>query len=143
MCLACQAFIVKEMIEEQKRQNLVFFVILRYVRLVKLGTTSKLTRLIDRNMKIVNDTFSCGLRTIVAKPEGVCCQVIELKLFGDEISEVTFYGGCGGNLKGIAALVKGQKISDVKQRLQGITCGPKSTSCPDQFSQLLAAIDNK
>ena len=143
MCLACQAFIVKEMIEEQKRQNLVFFVILRYVRLVKLGTTSKLTRLIDRNMKIVNDTFSCGLRTIVAKPEGVCCQVIELKLFGDEISEVTFYGGCGSNLKGIAALVKGQKISDVKQRLQGITCGPKSTSCPDQFSQLLAAIDNK
>ena len=94
-------------------------------------------------MKIINDTFNCGVRTIVAKPEGVCCQAIELKLFGDEISEVNFYGGCSGNLRGIAALVKGQKISDIQQRLQGITCGPKSTSCPDQFSQLLAAIDNK
>jgi uncharacterized protein (TIGR03905 family) len=56
---------------------------------------------------------------------------------------VNFYGGCSGNLKGIAALVKGQKISDVQPRIQGITCGPKSTSCPDQFSQLLAAIQAK
>ena len=91
-------------------------------------------------MRIVNDTFSCGVRTIVAQPEGVCCQTIELKLFGDVISEVNFYGGCNGNLKGIAALAKGQKISDVKQRLTGITCGGKNTSCPDQFAQLLAAI---
>lgn len=93
-------------------------------------------------MKIINDTFSCGVRTVVAKPEGVCSQAIELKLFGDEILDVSFYGGCSGNLKGIAALVKGQKISDVKQRLSGITCGPKSTSCPDQFAQLLAAVEN-
>ena len=79
----------------------------------------------------------------MAQPEGVCCQAIELKLFGDVISEVNFYGGCSGNLKGISALVKGQKISDVQPRIQGITCGPKSTSCPDQFSQLLAAIQVK
>ena len=91
-------------------------------------------------MRIINDTFSCGVRTIVAQPEAVCCQAIELKLFGDEISEVTFYGGCSGNLKGIASLCKGQKISDVQQRLQGITCGPKNTSCPDQFAQLLKAL---
>ena len=94
-------------------------------------------------MKIVNDTFSCGIRTVVAQPEGVCSQMVELKLFGDEIQDVRFYGGCSGNLKGIAALVKGQKISDVQPRIQGITCGPKSTSCPDQFSQLLAAIQAK
>lgn len=93
-------------------------------------------------MRIVNDTFSCGVRTIVAQPEGVCCQAIELKLFGDVISEVNFYGGCNGNLKGIVALVKGQKISDVKQRLTGITCGGKNTSCPDQFAQLLTVLDN-
>ena len=91
-------------------------------------------------MRIVNDTFSCGIRTVVAQPEGVCSQMIELKLFGDEIQDVRFYGGCNGNLKGIAALAKGQKISDVKQRLTGITCGVKNTSCPDQFAQLLAAI---
>ena len=45
-----------------------------------------------------------------------------------------------GNLKGIVALAKGQKISDVKDRLAGITCGGKNTSCPDQFAQLLDAV---
>lgn len=94
-------------------------------------------------MKIINDTFNCGVRTIIAQPEGVCSQAIELRLFGDEIADVAFYGGCSGNLKGIAALCKGQKISDVQQRLAGITCGNKRTSCPDQFSQLLAAIERK
>ena len=92
-------------------------------------------------MKIVNDIFNCGIRTVVAQTEGVCSQMIELKLFGDEIADVTFYGGCSGNLKGIAALAKGHKINDVQQRLQGITCGHKSTSCPDQFAQLLKAIE--
>ena len=91
-------------------------------------------------MKIINDTFNCGVRTIVAQPKGVCSQAIELKLFSDEIAEVNFYGGCSGNLKGIAALCKGQKISDVKNRLSGITCGGKSTSCPDQFAQLLKLV---
>ena len=91
-------------------------------------------------MKIINDTFNCGVRTIVAQPKGVCSQAIELKLFSDEIAEVNFYGGCSGNLKGIAALCKGQKISYVKTRLSGITCGGKSTSCPDQFAQLLALV---
>ena len=91
-------------------------------------------------MKIINDTFSCGIRTVIAKQEGVCSQAIELKIFGDEILDVAFYGGCNGNLKGIAALAKGHKISDVKQRLRGITCGGKSTSCPDQFAQLLTLV---
>ncbi len=91
-------------------------------------------------MKIVNDTFSCGIRTVVGQPEGVCSQMIELKLFGDEIQDITFYGGCSGNLKGIAALVKGQKISEVEKRLSGITCGNKRTSCPDQLAQLLSAV---
>ena len=93
-------------------------------------------------LKVINDTFNCGVRTIVAQPEGVCSQAIELKLFGDVIAEVNFYGGCSGNLRGIAALAKGQKISDVKQRLAGITCGGKNTSCPDQFAQLLTVLDN-
>lgn len=91
-------------------------------------------------MKIINDTFSCGVRTVVAQPEGVCSPAIELKLFGDEILDVAFYGGCNGNLKGIAALAKGHKVADVHQRLSGITCGNKMTSCPDQFAQLLKAV---
>lgn len=91
-------------------------------------------------MKIINDTFSCGIRTVIAKPEGVCSQAIELKIFGDEILDVAFYGGCNGNLKGIVALCKGQKISVVQERLAGITCGGKGTSCPDQFAQLLKLV---
>jgi uncharacterized protein (TIGR03905 family) len=73
----------------------------------------------------------------------VCSQAIELLIEGDVIRDAAFHGGCNGNLKGIVALSKGQKISDVKERLSGITCGGKSTSCPDQFSQLLAAIETK
>ena len=92
------------------------------------------------DMKIVNDAFNCGIRTVVGRPEGVCSQMVELKLFGDEIAEVAFYGGCSGNLKGIAALVRGQKVADVQQRLAGITCGNKCTSCPDQLAQLLQQI---
>lgn len=91
-------------------------------------------------MKIIKDTFSCGVRTVVAQPEGVCSQVIELKLFGDEILDVAFYGGCDGSLKGIAALAKGHKVADVQQKLLGITCGNKVTSCPDQLALLLAAL---
>ena len=91
-------------------------------------------------MRIVKDTFNCGVRTIVAQPEGVCSQMVELKIFGDEILDVSFYGGCSGNLKGIAALAKGHNISDVQQRLSGIRCGNKMTSCPDQLAQILAAI---
>ena len=92
------------------------------------------------DMKIVKDTFNCGVRYIAAETEGVCSYAIELKIFGDEILDVTYYGGCNGNLKGIAALAKGHKISDVQQRLSGITCGNKKTSCPDQLAQLLQAI---
>lgn len=92
-------------------------------------------------MKIVNDTYKGSVRYIVAQTEGVCSQAIELKLFGDEILDVAFYGGCNGNLKGIAALAKGHKISDVQQRLSDITCGNnKTTSCPDQFARLFKAI---
>ena len=91
-------------------------------------------------MKIVNDTFSCGIRTVVAQPEGVCSQMVELKLFGDEIQDEWFFGGCSGNLMGIAALCRGQKVSVVHQRLSGITCGYKNTSCPDQLAQLLLEV---
>lgn len=91
-------------------------------------------------MKIITDTYKGSVRYIVAQTEGVCSQAIELLVEGDVILDAAFHGGCNGNLKGIVALVKGQKISDVKERLYGITCGGKSTSCPDQFAQLLRAI---
>ncbi len=91
-------------------------------------------------MKIINDTYKGSVRYIVAQTEGVCSQAIELLVESDVILDAAFHGGCNGNLKGIAALAKGHKIYDVQQRLLGITCGNKMTSCPDQFAQLLKAI---
>lgn len=91
-------------------------------------------------MKIITDTYKGSVRYIVAQTEGVCSQAIELLVENDVILDAAFHGGCNGNLKGIVALVKGQKISDVKERLIGITCGGKNTSCPDQFARLLQLI---
>ena len=62
----------------------------------------------------------------------------------NKLSNVQFFGGCNGNLKGIAALVEGMDVDTVIERVQGITCGMKKTSCPDQLAQALkAAIANK
>ena len=74
-------------------------------------------------------------------PEGTCCKLMKFVLDGDKIEEVHFYGGCNGNLQGIASLVKGMSCQEVIERLKGIKCGNKLTSCPDQFSKALEAVD--
>ena len=91
-------------------------------------------------MKIIKDTYKGSVRYVVGQTKGVCSQAIELLIEGDVILDAAFHGGCNGNLKGIVALAKGQKISEVKARLAGITCGNKNTSCPDQLAQLLRMI---
>ena len=68
------------------------------------------------------------------KPHGVCSQLIKLELDNDIIKHVEFIGGCNGNLKGIASLVTGMKAQDAIERIEGITCGNKPTSCPDQLA---------
>lgn len=74
------------------------------------------------------------------RTKGTCSQAIDIEVNDGIISDITFYGGCNGNLKGIAALTKGMKIDDVIARLEGITCGGKSTSCPDQLAQALKSL---
>ena len=91
-------------------------------------------------MKIITDTYKGSVRYVVGQTEGVCSQAIELLVEGEVILDAAFHGGCNGNLKGIVALSKGHKVSEIKERLTGITCGGKSTSCPDQFAQLLQLI---
>lgn len=66
--------------------------------------------------------------------KGTCSRRIDLELDGDIVRSVEFIGGCNGNTKGIASLVKGMKAEDVIARCEGIRCGMKSTSCPDQLS---------
>lgn len=67
-------------------------------------------------------------------PKGVCSQKYTIKLNDGVIEDITVVGGCNGNLKGIRALIIGQKAEDVIPRLRGIKCGMKGTSCPDQIS---------
>ena len=91
-------------------------------------------------MKIISDKVHDGVRIVTAATEGVCSVQINLALQGDVILDAMFYGGCNGNLQGICALSRGARISDVKERLKGIRCGNKATSCPDQFAQMLEAL---
>ena len=71
------------------------------------------------------------------KTQGTCSSHIELEVEEGIIKEVFFWGGCNGNLQGISRLVKGMKVEDVINKLEGIRCGYRSTSCPDQLAQAL------
>ena len=71
---------------------------------------------------------------------GTCSRAIELETDHDTIKSVRFIGGCAGNTSGIAKLVQGMKIDDVINRLEGTTCGPKPTSCPDQLAKALKEL---
>jgi uncharacterized protein (TIGR03905 family) len=74
------------------------------------------------------------------KTKGTCSTTIDFDIEDNKIYNVSFTGGCNGNLKGIAALVEGQDIDTVKEKLKGIKCGFKQTSCPDQLAQALEEI---
>lgn len=71
------------------------------------------------------------------KTHGTCAQAIDVELKDGVIDSVVFYGGCNGNLQGISALVKGMKPEEAIERLKGIKCGFKPTSCPDQLALAL------
>ena len=68
---------------------------------------------------------------------GTCCKFMQVKINDGKIEDVDFMGGCSGNLEGIRHLIKGMTIDEVISKLQGIPCGPKPTSCPDQLAQCL------
>ena len=74
------------------------------------------------------------------KTNGTCSRQIDFEVENGIITDVSFLGGCNGNLKGISKLCSGMKIDDVIDRLGGIKCGFKNTSCPDQFAKALSQI---
>ncbi|MBQ8648999.1 MAG: TIGR03905 family TSCPD domain-containing protein [Clostridia bacterium] len=71
------------------------------------------------------------------KTKGVCSRSINLEIENGVVRNVSFEGGCNGNLQGIGQLVEGMKIDDVIERLENIKCGFKNTSCPAQLAEAL------
>ena len=74
------------------------------------------------------------------KTKGTCSQRVFFEIEDGKVKNVQFVGGCNGNLKGIAALVEGMNVEDVITRVEGIRCGMKATSCPDQLAKALKEV---
>ena len=77
------------------------------------------------------------------RTRGVCSREIRLETDGHTVSHVEIVGGCNGNSQGVAALVEGMEVDEVIRRTQGIRCGGKDTSCPDQLAKALSAAMEK
>lgn len=73
----------------------------------------------------------------VYKTQGTCSSCIEIEIEDGILKEVAYWGGCNGNLQGVSRLVKGMKIEEVIEKLEGIQCGGRPTSCPDQLCRAL------
>lgn len=76
-----------------------------------------------------------GVKTVTYtyKTKGTCARSIDLEMEGSVLKAAAFNGGCNGNLKGLSSLVEGMTYEEIKEKLSGITCGYKTTSCPDQL----------
>ena len=74
------------------------------------------------------------------RPQGVCSQNMEIEVEDGRIKSLSVLGGCSGNLQGIARLVEGMEVEEVIRRLEGLRCGFKDSSCPDQLARALKAM---
>ena len=83
------------------------------------------------------------MEKIVYNTKSVCSRRIHIEVEGDRIVSVKFEGGCAGNTQGVAALIAGMSIDDAISRLEGIKCGFKPTSCPDQLAKALKEYKGK
>lgn len=74
------------------------------------------------------------------KPEGVCCKNMIINVEDGKVVSVKFIGGCSGNTQGVGKLAQGMSVEEVISRLEGVRCGAKPTSCPDQLAKALKSI---
>ncbi len=77
------------------------------------------------------------------KTRGVCAREIDFNLDGDVVSDISFLGGCNGNLKAISKLCDGMTVEQIEKKLKGNTCGPRATSCADQFALAVREAYNR
>ena len=80
---------------------------------------------------------------ITYRPKGVCSQLMDIEVEDGKIESVKVTGGCSGNLQGISSLLKGMDVDEAISRMEGIRCGYKSTSCPDQLAKALKEALNQ
>ena len=74
------------------------------------------------------------------RPKGVCSQQMDIEVEDGRVKALSVLGGCSGNLQGIARLVEGMEVEEVIRRLEGLRCGFKDSSCPDQLARALKAM---
>lgn len=90
---------------------------------------------------IVKDEVVDGVRYVVATPSAkVCSKQIDIEIKDGIIQKVVYTRGCEGNAKGIGALIKDMSVEEAIRRLEGINCGKRGTSCPDQLAKILKAL---
>lgn len=107
---------------------------------VEIEAEPQITATVD-DYRIIKDEMVDGVRCIIAAPSAqVCSRQIDIRIKDGIIQEVVYTRGCDGNAKGIGALIKGMSVEEAVRRLSGITCGRKSTSCPDQLARILKSL---
>lgn len=107
---------------------------------VEIEAEPQMTSTVD-DYRIIKDEMVDGVRCIIAAPSAqVCSRQIDIRIKDGIIQEVVYTRGCDGNAKGIGALIKGMSVEEAVRRLSGITCGRKSTSCPDQLARILKSL---
>ena len=80
------------------------------------------------------------MENLTFTPRGVCSRQYDIQYEDNKIVDIQIIGGCNGNLKGLRALLIGMGIDEAINKLSGITCGPRQTSCPDQIARALKSI---
>lgn len=94
--------------------------------------------------RIISDEVRDGVRYVSAAPSAkVCSKQIDIQIRDGVILKVVYTRGCEGNAKGIGALIKDMTVEEAIRRLDGITCGKRGTSCPDQLARVLKAIQDR
>ena len=105
---------------------------------VKTETRQEMT---GEDYRIVSDEVIDGVRYVVAAPSAlVCSKQIDIQIKDGVILSVKYTRGCDGNAKGIGALIAGMTVEEAIRRLEGITCGKRPTSCPDQLAKVLKSL---
>lgn len=108
----------------------------------KTATDQAKKEVVVDDYKIIKDEFVDGVRYVVAAPSAiVCSKQIDIQIKDGIIESVVYTRGCDGNAKGIGALIKGMSVEEAIRRLEGITCGKRPTSCPDQLAKILKSLN--